>query len=137
MESRPALDEWRWRHKECGGPCVPLPGTCLMHKSSATIWAVALPSPCPLLAILGWEQGCRGAMPSDAVGASGTRASAPWRCWGSPPAPSGTLQPSTAQVGVGAVGTPSRWGALPKPTAQPGCCRCRRAPAAARWGEPL
>ena len=119
------------------GPLCATPGTCLMHTSSAVTWAVGLLSPCPHPAVLGQGWGCCGAVPSDALGTSGTRASAPWRCWGSPPAPPGTLQPSTAQVGVGAVGSPSRWGALPKPTAQPGCCRCRRAPAAARWGEPL
>ncbi|POI18710.1 hypothetical protein CIB84_017548, partial [Bambusicola thoracicus] len=96
MEAQSALDEWRWRHEGCGGPCVPLPGTCPMPTSSATTWAVALPSPCPHLAILGWVRACCGAMPSDAVEVSGTQASAPWRCWGSPPAPPGTLQPSTA-----------------------------------------
>uniref|UniRef100_A0A669QNM9 SRCR domain-containing protein n=1 Tax=Phasianus colchicus TaxID=9054 RepID=A0A669QNM9_PHACC len=136
MEAQSALGGWRWRHEGCGGPCVPLPGTCLMPTSSATTWAVALLSLCPHQAILGPGQGYCCRMPSDAVGVSGTRASATWRCWDSPPAPPGTLLPSTAQVGVETIES-SRWGALPDPKTQPCCCRCHRTPAASQWGEPV
>lgn len=102
---------WRWRWGGRGGPSVPPAGTCPMPTSSAATSAVAPPSPCPQEAPSAGGTGRCGAMASVVTGLNGTRASAPWQCWGSPHVPPVTPLPSTAQV---CLGTALRgfWGTL-------------------------
>lgn len=96
--ARAALGGWRRRRGGRGGPSAPPTGTCPTPTSSATTSAVALLPPCPREAPSAGGMGRCGRTPLAAAGASGTRASAPQRCWGSPPAPLAMPLPSTAQV---------------------------------------
>uniref|UniRef100_A0A674HDZ0 SRCR domain-containing protein n=1 Tax=Taeniopygia guttata TaxID=59729 RepID=A0A674HDZ0_TAEGU len=81
-----------------GDPCAPASGTWPMRTSCAATWAAAAPPACPREAPSAAGRGHCGRTPSAATGASGTRASAPWPCWGSRPVCPETPPPSTAQV---------------------------------------
>lgn len=160
--ARAAPGGWRWRRGAPGGPCAPAAGTCLTPASCATTSAAEAPSPCCREALSARGRGRCGGTPSAAAGASGTRASAPWRCWGSPPVPPATPPPSTAQVrrapagetAEGPVGIPpglvgedagpagGAGGALAAPSEfrrrhRRGFSRRCRAPAAGGGGEPV